>query len=189
MFHDFEVGVGDICFIARGKDLTEVSHTWVASPPPPPFQGTLFSICFPPWESNWSVFIYSFFLFFFSYLNGQGMWGRRVGTEPLDDMCHPLFCFSGFISTLLFTRSYRTLCVNITFLHSVCFFYGLVPQNKKQMSSPTGKITRLKQITTNRVVFYGPIDEKRIDSFGEFGWVCACDAFSFLLYIYLFYFL
>lgn len=57
------------------------------------------------------------------------------------------------------------------------------------MSSPTGKITRLKQITTNRVVFYGLIDEKRIDSFGEFGWVCACDAFSFLSYIYLFYFL
>lgn len=83
LFHDFEVGVGDICFIARGKDLTEVSHTWVASPPPPPFQGTLFSICFPPWESNWSVFIYSFFLFFFSYLNGQGMWGR-VGAEGGD---------------------------------------------------------------------------------------------------------
>lgn len=50
LFHDFEVGVGvgDICFIARGKDLTEVSHTWVASLPPPPFQGTLVSICFSP---------------------------------------------------------------------------------------------------------------------------------------------
>lgn len=46
-------------------------------------------------------------------------------------MCHPLFCFSGFISTLLFTRSCRTLCVNITFLHSVYFFMVWFPKKNK----------------------------------------------------------
>lgn len=87
LFHDFEVGVGDICFIARGKDLTEVSHTWVASPPPPPFQGTLFSICFPPWESNWSVFIYSFFLFLFERTGNVGAGGGGGWGQSLSMIC------------------------------------------------------------------------------------------------------
>lgn len=137
LFHDFEVGVGDICFIARGKDLTEVSHTWVASPPPPPpFQGTLFSICFSPWESNWSVFIYSFF-FLCERTGNVGAGGGGEWGQSLSMICAILSSVFQVSFQHFYSPVPVALFVNITLLHSVYFlWFGSKKTPKKNKCPP-----------------------------------------------------